>query len=138
MRRRPGLPVALAATAALLLNSGCAARFARSDGNSGGDAALSQGGLPPEQAGTTGGGSSGTSTTGSKPKPGTKPGTTVAGSTGGGTTGAGTLRPAATVDGVPEPRQVLDGRIRHEKHGSTAPAVAAIGSAPWRVGLATE
>ena len=49
MRRAP---LALLCAAALLVTSGCAARFARSDGND--SAAVTQGGLSPEQAGTTG------------------------------------------------------------------------------------
>ena len=58
--------LATATAAVMLVSTGCSARFARSDGNGGGDAALSQGGLPPEQGGTvtsgTTGGTTGTTT----------------------------------------------------------------------------
>ncbi|MDX6217068.1 MAG: hypothetical protein QOG99_2652, partial [Frankiales bacterium] len=49
MRRAP---LAVLCTTTLLLSSGCAARFARSDGND--STSLSQGGLPAAQGGTTG------------------------------------------------------------------------------------
>ncbi len=86
------MPVALLAASVLLLNSGCAARFARSDGN-GGAAALTQGGLPAEQGGTsTGGlaaGTSGSGTTGTVAPRGSTTGARPGGSTTGGTTGGG-------------------------------------------------
>jgi ABC-type branched-subunit amino acid transport system substrate-binding protein len=103
------MPVALVAASVLLLNTGCAARFARSDGN-GGDTALSQGGLPAEQAGGTtgasaapGGNAPRTGTTGvTAPRSGTT-GTTVSrsgGTTGGGTTGGAGSTSGATSGGT--------------------------------------
>ena len=52
--------------------------------------------------------------------------------------GTGLPGTRGVMDGVPKPGQVLNGRIRHQEHRSTAPTVAAIGSAPWRMRLTTE
>lgn len=103
MRRAP---LALICASSLLL-SGCAARFARSDGND--STAVSQGGLPAEQTSTTGGaGTTGitvprsdSSTTGGTGIVGTTGGPTAFGTGGGstsstGTTGGGTSGGATT------------------------------------------
>jgi len=89
--------VLLCATS-LVVTTGCAARFARSDGNDGGSS-LSQGGLPAEQGGTTGTAGGGT---GSVPGGGTTTGALLAGTSGGSsgtTTGGGGSSTTTTTSG---------------------------------------
>ncbi len=94
--RRPPVALALGTVALLVLTSGCAARFARSDG-AGTQALSTDGGLTVDQ----GGGTSSGGTTGA-----TSGGTTGAGATGGSTSTAGGLvlpRTSSTTGG-PGPR----------------------------------
>jgi ABC-type branched-subunit amino acid transport system substrate-binding protein len=115
-------PLALLCASALLL-SGCAARFARSDGND--STAVSQGGLPAEQGGATGtAGTGGISvprtdssttggevvgTTGVPAGFGTSGGSTTGTTTSGGTTGTSTTGTSGTSGGTTGPSAIPAG-----------------------------
>ena len=117
MRRAP---LAVLCASALLL-SGCAARFARSDGND--STAVSQGGLPADQGGTTGtsgisvprtdtsttGGTGVVGTTGGPSAFGTSGGSTTGTATSGGTTGTSTTGTSGTSGGTTGPSAVPPG-----------------------------